>query len=51
MYVKLNFERYEIFRENQNIEILLLVNISTEARKIKRKEKVTHISKNQSRYF
>jgi len=30
---------------------MLQVNLSTEARKIQRNEKVTHISKYQSRYF
>jgi len=51
MYAKLNFEGNELFRECQNIWIILQFNLSTEAKKIQRNEKVIHISKNQSRYF
>jgi hypothetical protein len=39
MYAKLNFEGNELFRECQNIYIMLQVNPSTGARKIQRNKK------------
>jgi len=51
MYTKLQFEGNELFRESQNIWIMLQVNLSTETRKIQRNEKVTDIRKNHYRYF